>query len=73
MEEEQLREQKELEDFLNSQMEDWGSREIAVREQEDKIRRSKLGKIDAKSRSNKREQEEEPGTVKKRKKRLKLG
>ena len=73
LEEEQLREQKELEDFLDSQMEDWGSREIAVREQEDKIRRSKLGKIDAKSRSNKREQEEEPGTVKKRKKRLKLG
>ena len=51
-------------------MEDWGSQKIAVREQEDKGIRSKLGKIGARSLGHKREQEDLLRTDKRKRKKL---
>ena len=51
-------EQKEVQELLDEQLEDWGSDKIKEREQKDKENRSNIPKIKEKSKGGKREQDQ---------------
>ena len=54
-------EMKATQELLEEQYEDWGSRKLQEREQEDRIMRSQIPKIKGRSQGGKREQDQEKG------------